>query len=330
MSAKDYYNTLGIGKQSSQPEIKKAYRKLARKHHPDVNPNDKTAETKFKEITEAYEVLSDKEKRSKYDKYGDKWQYADQFTNAGGANPFGGKQSYSYSGGGFESADIGSLFEEMLRGSSGGFRRQARPQKGNNMEYKVEVTLEEAFSSTQRLLNLQTEKPCPTCSGSGRVSEATCSTCRGGGVAPSTERLEVKVPAGVKSGSRVRIAGKGGHGLNGGTRGDIYLLVTVKPHHTFNRSNNDLSVNIPLQLTTAALGGEIAVPSIKGGKLALKIPPETPSDKSFLLKGQGMPLLGKKGRGDLIARVSIVLPDKLTDKEKELFEELRKLRLDKQ
>ncbi len=195
MTAKDYYSVLGIGRQASQQEVKKAYRKLARKYHPDVNPDDKAGEARFKEINEAFEVLSDKEKRTKYDKYGDKWQYADQFAKAEGASPFGGGRGFSYktsTGSGFNDADIGSLFDEILRGG-GGIRHQPRPRQGSDIEYGVEVTLEEAFHGTQRLLNLQIEKPCPTCGGSGHTGEAICSTCRGGGTAPAMERLEVKV-----------------------------------------------------------------------------------------------------------------------------------------
>ncbi len=330
MAAKDYYKILGVGKNASAQELKKAYRQLARKYHPDVNPDDKSAEETFKKINEAYEVLSDKEKRKKYDKFGDQWQHADQFAQAGGKQ--GPYQNFDFSafnrGGGirFEGGDIGSLFDEILRGGGAGYR--SRPRRGQDIEYGVEVSLEEASSGTQRMLSLQTEKPCPACQGSGRQQNNICPSCRGAGVVPGTERLEVKVPAGVKTGSRVRLAGKGGHGASGGARGDLYLLVKVKPHRIFERNGDDLSVAVPVPLTVAMLGGEISVPSIKGGRLALRIPPQTQNGRTFRLTGQGMTILGKAVRGNLIAKVNVVLPGKLSAEEKELFNKLGKLRPD--
>lgn len=301
---KDYYAILGVGKNATQDEVKKAFRKLARKFHPDVNPGDKDAESRFKEINEANEVLGDKDKRAKYDKYGENWQHADAFEKAGGAqyqqqyaggNPFGGFD-FRQSGGGFAGEDIGSIFDQILRGRGG----KRRPGKGQDAEYQVEVTLEEAYRGTTRHLAMQ---------GQGK-----------------TETLEVKIPAGVTNGSRVRLAGKGGEGTGGGSRGDLFLVVRVTPHNRFERKGDDLYEAIDVPLTVAALGGEVHVPTVKGSRLALKIPPETQNGRTFKLTGQGMPHLGKTGFGDLIAKVNVRLPANLTEREKELFAELARLR----
>jgi curved DNA-binding protein len=288
MAGKDYYNILGVKRNASESEIKQAYRRLARKYHPDVNPGDKSAEEKFKQMNEAYEVLSDKEKRKKYDKYGDQWQYADQFEQAerqrasGRDFSRGGTRVY------FGEGDFGNLFDDLF--SDLYSRRQAKPRRGQSIEYPVEVTLEEAYSGTTRTLSFQDGK-----------------------------RLEVKVPPGVRNGSRVRLAGKGVQG------GDLYLVVSVKPHPIFERRGDDLYVGVSVPLVKAMLGGEVQVPTIKG-KVALKIPPETQNGRTFRLAGQGMPHLGNSSRGALLAKVKVVLPTKLSAKEKELFQQLGKLR----
>jgi curved DNA-binding protein len=289
MAGKDYYKILGVNRNASEREIKQAYRKLARQYHPDVNPGDKAAEERFKQINEAYEVLSDKENRQKYDKYGDQWQYAEQFEKArqqqapGWDFSQGGRRVY------YTEGDFGSLFDDLLRGfgTGGGGAQPGRPQ---SQEHPVEVTLEEAFRGTTRTLSFADGK-----------------------------RLEVKVPAGVRAGSRVRLAGKGARG------GDLYLRVTVKPHPTFERRGDDLYVGVSVPLTVAMLGGEVKVPTLKG-KVALKVPPETQNGRTFRLAGQGMPHLGNKSSGDLMARVRVVLPDKLSAEEKELFRKLGELR----
>jgi molecular chaperone DnaJ len=336
--AKDYYSILGVSRDAGEADIKKAFRKLARKYHPDVNPGDKSAEAKFKEINEAHEVLADKEKRAKYDRFGENWQHADQFSQAGARQDY---TNYDFGGGGFnqggvhfetgDMGDIGSIFDEILRGGGGmgGFSRQPRQQRGQDMETPVEVSLEEAYHGTRRTLNMQVQKPCPACHGSGQVDNKICPTCRGNGAVMGNERIEVSVPPGVKTGSRVRLSGKGGQGFGGGPRGDLYLNVTVQPHKTFERKGDDLLYPAPLPLTVAMLGGEIHVPTIKGKRLALKIPPETQNEKTFRLKGQGMPHLGKASNvGDLIVKTKVVLPSGLTDKEKKLFEELKDIRGD--
>ena len=327
MAGKDYYSILGVGRKASEREIKQAYRKLARQHHPDVNPGDKSAEVKFKKVNEAYEVLSDKEKRKKYDHFGDQWQYADQFAQAGRQQtPF---RDFDQAGGQrihFEEADLGSLFGGLGDLFGGGVRRRrVRPRRGKNMEYPVEVALEEAYHGTKRTIQLQTEEPCSSCKGTGLIQNLPCSACRGLGVVPTVKRLEVKLPPGVKTGSRVRVAGKGEPGYAGGASGDLYLVTSTKSHRLFERKENDLYVDVAVPLTVAVLGGEILIPTLKG-KLALKIPPETQNGRAFRLAGQGMPHLGDSTRGDLLARVNVVLPTKLSEEEKKLFERLGQLR----
>jgi molecular chaperone DnaJ len=322
MPGKDFYAILGVGRSASEKEIKQAYRRLARKYHPDVNPGDKTAEAKFKEINEAYEVLSDTEKRKKYDRYGDQWQYAEQFAKAGqGAQwDFGKGGTYTT----YDFGDLGDIFGGIFQGFGGGAgtaRRSARPR---SMEYPVEVTLEEAYHGTKRVLQLQAEEPCSVCGGIGRVGRARCSNCGGSGRLLRPKRLEVKIPPGVRDGSKVRIAGQGSQGY-GGAKGDLLLVVKVLPHQIFERKGDDLHVEVPVPLTTAMLGGEVGVPTLKGN-VALKVPPETQNGKVFRLSGQGMPHLNDSSRGDIFAKVKVMLPTKLTQQERQLFEQLRTYR----
>ncbi len=296
MAGKDYYNILGVSRKATEREIKQAYRKLARQHHPDVNPGDKSAEERFKQINGAYEVLSDKEKRRKYDKYGDQWQHADQFEQARRQQP---GWNFSQGGGRVYSSeeDIGGIFDDLLRGF-GGRAGHPQPRKGRDIEFPLEVTLEEAYSGTTRTLSMADGK-----------------------------RLEVKIPPGVKDGSRVRISGKGAEGY-GGVKGHLYLLTSVRPHRLFGRHGDDLYVDVSVPLTVAMLGGEVKVNTPKG-KLSLKIPAETQNGRTFRLTGQGMPHLGNSSKGDLLARVKVVLPTNLSDEEKELFQKLSRLRADK-
>jgi len=326
MAGKDYYSILGVSRNASEREIKQAYRRLARQYHPDVNQGDKSAEAKFKQINEAYEVLSDKEKRRKYDQFGDQWQYADQFAQAQRQQtPF---WDFSQTGGRlhFEEADLGSLFGDLF---GGGIRsRRVRSRRGRDIEYPVEITLEEAYHGTKRTIALQTEAPCSICKGTGLMQNLPCSVCRGSGVISAVKRLEVKIPPGVKKGSRVRIAGKGGLGYAGGASGDLYLVTSVKLHRLFERKGDDLYVEVAVPLTVAVLGGEVLVPGLKV-KLALKIPPETQSGRAFRLAGRCMPHLGDSSHGDLLAKVSVVLPTKLSAEEKKLFEQLGQLRPNK-
>ena len=334
MAGKDYYSLLGLKRDATEQQIKSAYRRLARKYHPDVNPGDKSAEAKFKEINAAHEVLSDKEKRKKYDQFGDQWQQADQFTRAGGQ----ARQQSAYRdfgrGGGqggaqgihFEEGDLESLFGNLFGGArTGTAGRQTQQKQGRDIEQPVEVTLEEAYQGASRRLNFESQQACPSCSGTGRIQKVMCSACRGSGVIAGMKQLEVKIPPGVMNGSRVRIAGKGETGYGGGSSGDLYLVLSVKPHPLFERKEDDLFVDVPVPLTLAVLGGEVQVPTLKG-KLALKIPPETQNGRAFRLSGQGMPHLRGSSHGDLLAKVKVVLPTKLSHEEKKLFEQLFHLR----
>jgi curved DNA-binding protein len=309
MEYKDYYKTLGVGKNATADEIKKAYRKLARKHHPDVNPGDKKAEERFKDINEAYEVLRDPAKRARYDQLGSSYQEWQQHGAPGGfdwgrwtsGSPGGTRTEYSgnlddlFGQGGL--GDFSDFFNAIFGGvGAGGARRRATPRRGQDYIQPVEVTLEEAYAGTTRLLQAD------------------------------NRRLEVKIPAGVKTGSRVRVRGEGGTGRAGGDQGDLYLKVDVLPHAVFERTGDDLHCDATVDLYTALLGGSVSVPALKGS-LTLKIPPETQNGRTFRLKGQGMPSLSSKGTyGDLLVKVQVKLPQDLSEKEKDLFMELAHLR----
>jgi molecular chaperone DnaJ len=303
----DFYETLGLKRTATDKDIKAAYRKLARKYHPDVNPNDKTAESRFKEINAAYEVLSDGDKRKKYDRYGDHWQRADEFerrrtrTSAGQTGGIGG-------------------FENLFRNVGRRMRR-----RGQDTEQAVEVTLEEAYSGAKRVLTLQSEVPCPRCSGTGRSGSHTCEACGGIGIDVQTRRLEVQIPTGVRDGSRVRIAGEGKAGYGGGPSGDLFLNVSLRPHERFQRNGDDLYVDFDLPFLEAVLGGEAAVPTLRGTRALLKIPPMTQNGRLFRLTGLGMPHLQGDGKGDLFARTRVTLPEQLTEEEHALFQQLREL-----
>ncbi len=327
MPGKDYYQILGVKRGSTDKDIKQAYRRLARKLHPDVNPGDKSAEAKFKEVNEAYEVLGNTETRKKYDEFGEQWKYAEQMRQAqsqSGGAPFWEfrKQGAGPQGFRFEEGDLEGLFGNLFGGRSG--RRARRPRRGEDIEYQVELTLEEAYRGTTRTISLRSEAACSVCRGTGQVQNALCSACHGGGTVPVTRRIEAKIPAGVTGGSRVRLSGQGGPGVYSGENGDLYLVISVKPHPIYKRDGDDLYTDIQVPLTTAVLGGEVQIATLKG-KVALKIPPETQNGKLFKLTGQGMPHLGDSVYGDLFAKVNVVLPTRLSGEEKRLFEELRKL-----
>jgi molecular chaperone DnaJ len=329
--AKDYYSVLGVGRGASEKEIRSAYRKLARKYHPDVNPGDKAAEARFKEINQANEVLSDAEKRRKYDKYGDQWEYADQIEEAqrqrGARYAAGGNGGYQHFevndlGDLSDLGDLGSVFGNLFRRGGGGTRTARATRRGADLQQPVEVTLEEAYHGTARTIEMVVQEPCPTCGGSGEIAGAVCHTCQGAGIVQRPRRIEVKIPAGVATGSKVRIAGEGEPGLGGGKKGDLMLLVTVRKHARFERRGDDLYEDIDVPLTDAVLGGEAEVPTMTA-RVMLKVPPLTQNGKSFKLGGLGMPRLGKDGKGDLYARVRVRLPESLDDKQRELFEQLK-------
>jgi molecular chaperone DnaJ len=325
MAGKDYYQILGVSRNASEKEIKQAYRRLARKHHPDLNPNDKSAEAKFKEINAAYEVLSNPEKRKKYDQFGEQWEYAEQFAKSGGQERV--RWDFGKGGTTFEYGDLsgfGDMFSSLFGDSGRGFRTRG-PQRGQNIESPIEVTLEEAYHGSTRVIQLQTEEPCTACGGTGRVGNRVCTICNGAGGKVNPKRLEVKIPAGVRDGSRIRIAGEGGPGRAGGNKGDIYLVAKILPHKLFERKGDDLYTEVSVPLATAMLGGEVKLPTLNGS-LSLKIPPETQNGKVFRMAGKGMPQLGNSKYGNMFAKVKVVLPTNLTEEERKLFERLRSLR----
>lgn len=330
MEYKDYYKILGVARGASADDIKKAFRKLARKHHPDVNPGDKKAEAKFKEINEAYEVLSDPEKRNKYDTLGPNWQ--EQF----GPSGFGaGRRTYNYGAGGrgqqfdFDANNFSDFFETLFGRSSGlggtggrssGTRNDMRRRAGDDIEQPVEVTLQEAYAGGSRTFNIQSTEVCPTCQGTGEVGNKVCPTCSGQGMVPRNKKLQVKIPAGVDNGSKIRVAGEGQPGIGGGPRGDLFLVINVKPDAAFERKGDDLYVDIDVELVKAMLGGEVPVPTVDGRTLMLTIPAETQNNRTFRLAGKGMPRLRSEGNGNLYARVKVLLPTRLSPEERNLFE----------
>lgn len=324
--AKDFYDALGVSRTATDKEIRSAYRRLARKYHPDVNPNDKAAEARFKEVNAAHEVLSDAAKRKKYDRWGDRWEMADQMEAAGarpGANPFGGRNGAAGAEG---AGDFGSIFETFFRRERSGPRAQPGNRRGQDVETPVEISLEEAFHGTSRTVNLQSTDLCATCGGTGEIAGAICHACDGTGTAARPRRLEVRIPAGVKTGSRVRVAGEGRPGAGRGATGDLYLVVTVLPHARFERRGDDLHLEADVPLLDAVLGGELTIQTIDG-RVALRIPELTQNGRQIRLAGKGMPVLGDGGRrGDLFVRVRVALPDHLTPEERAHFEALRQLR----
>ena len=323
MDFKDYYSSLGVAKTATQKEIKAAYRKLARKHHPDVNQNDKGAEGRFKEINEAHEVLGDPEKRKKYDELGANWRQYEQ-AGAQSGSPFGGGFNPGQGGGGgyrtVTQDDLHDMFgggghpfsdffetffggagrpgEAQGRPRGGARARAARP--GRDIEDELELSLEDAYNGAMRRFSIQHD-------GAART-------------------VDVRIPAGVNEGSRVRIAGEGERGTGDGKAGDLYLRIRLAPNAQFERTGKDLSTRVSIPLTTAVLGGEADVKTISGKSLRLKIPPTTQHGQKFRLKGQGMPVSGKKDEhGDLYATVEVQLPKELTDEQRTHFEALRGL-----
>jgi molecular chaperone DnaJ len=343
---KDYYQILGVEKSADEKSLRTAFRKLARKHHPDINPGDKDSEERFKEINEAYEVLSDSEKRKLYDRFGQDWQ---RYQEAGftGNEPQGGQQRrdfedfgawYTGSRGGQstrfdfgESASGYSDFFETLFGPGGRSttfgQTRRQPRRGQDLEAEVEVSFEEAFRGTTRRFDIQTQDICPTCQGVGFIRNSECPTCEGSGYVPRTRSIEVTIPAGVATGSKVRVARQGGAGAGDGPPGDVYLNISVRPDPRFEREGDHLRTTVDIPLFTALLGGEALVPT-PTGRVALTIPEGTQQGNVFRLRGQGMPRLKSRdtARGDLLARVNVTLPERLSDEEKDLMRRLRSMR----
>ncbi|HTV07389.1 MAG TPA: molecular chaperone DnaJ [Acidobacteriaceae bacterium] len=342
----DYYEVLSVSRTATDQELKAAYRKMAMQYHPDRNPGDHHAEEKFKECSEAYQVLSDPEKRAAYDRYG---HAGVSNAGAGQGNPF------------VDFQDLGDIFGDLFGFNvSGGGRRQSRAQQGRDLRYNKTIEFEEAvFGKETDIVIRRLEacvdcrglgtangrgpatcpqcqgrgqvryqqgffsiaRTCGTCSGTGTVITEPCKTCRGDGRVEREHTIHVKVPAGVEDGTRIRYQGEGDAGRAGGPNGDLYIVLSVKPHQFFERDGNDLHCQIPISFPQAALGAEISIPTLEG-EAVLKIPEGTQSGKEFRLRNKGVPYLNEHGRGDLIVRVAVQTPKKLTKVQKELMRQL--------
>ena len=347
MSKRDYYEVLGVGRDASEREIKKAYKRLAMKFHPDRNPGDKAAEASFKEAKEAYEILTDSDKKAAYDQFG----HAGVDPNRGG-------------GGGFGGADFGDVFGDVFGDIFGGGRRggQRQAARGSDLRYNLELSLEEAVRGLTKELRIPTlaacdacdgsgakkgsspttcgtchgqgqvqmrqgffavQQACPTCHGRGKIIKDPCSKCHGEGRVEKSKTLSVKIPAGVDTGDRIRLSGEGEAGEFGAPAGDLYVQVTVREHAIFVRDGNNLYCEVPISFSTAALGGEIEVPTLDG-KVNLKIPSETQTGRMFRLRGKGVKSVRSHAVGDLLCKVVMETPVNLSDKQKELLREFDK------
>lgn len=370
MEYKDYYKILEIDKNASLKDIKKAYRVLARKYHPDVNA-DKAAEAKFKEINEAYEVLKDKDKRAKYDEFGQYWEHADKM--GAGASGFGKRPGPGYSTQ-FDFGDLSSLFKrggakgagqnmgvdfseffQALFGNDmggagtrtgGGRRTTGRPDSGfpgfgfesgrpgpqaqaypkpRDVEFPLELTLEEAAFGVTKYVNFNREAACQACSAHGQTMAGICQTCHGSGVIIKPRKLEVRVPPGVRDGSKIRMRGEGTPGAPGRESGDLFLVVRLLPHQFYELKEGRLYCNVPITPPEGVLGAEIDVPTLRG-KVSLKIPPQTQNGRIFRIRDQGFPVQGSPGKnGDFFVRTRIVIPTEATEEEQRLYRQLRSL-----
>jgi curved DNA-binding protein len=320
---KDYYELLGTSKAATEDDIRNAYRALARKYHPDVNPGDKSAEEKFKDINEAYEVLSDPDKRKRYDQLGSNWKAGSSFT------PQPGRQSSGVEFDGFAesfntgrgSSGFSQFFESLFGGHRGARAGAAFRMRGEDVDAEIKLTLEEAHHGAVRSISLQLDEPCPTCGGSGSKDGKTCATCRGSGVIRRQKSFDVTIPAGVRDGSVIRLAGQGTQGTNDAPGGDLFLHVRIEPHHLFHVvGEDDVEVEVPVSPWEAVLGARITVPTIDGNA-EMTVPAGTQGGKQFRLRSQGLHRR-EGGRGDEYVKLKIVIPPKLTAKEKQLFEKL--------
>lgn len=346
MNKKDYYEILGIDRNASDDDVKKAFRRLAHKYHPDKNPEDKSAEEKFKELNEAYEVLRDSERRANYDRFG--------FAGAGGYRDM---SDVGFGGAGVDFQDLfGDVFGDFF---GAGRQRKARGQSGADLKYDLDITFEDAAFGADKKIKIpravtcsncngsgakkgtsaatcQTcggrgqvryqqgffsiSKPCSTCKGEGTIIKEPCSECRGSGRVRTTQSMSIKVPAGVETGTRLRLTGEGEAGMHGGHPGDLYVVINVEPHPIFARQNDDIICNVPISFPQAAMGAEIEVPCLEG-KVKLKVPAGTQSGKVFRLKGKGIASLHTGRRGDQNVIVNVETPAKLTQRQRELLEE---------
>ncbi|MDX2221295.1 MAG: molecular chaperone DnaJ [Rhodospirillaceae bacterium] len=351
MAKQDYYTLLGVPRDAGLDDIKKSYRKLAMQFHPDRNPGDAAAEAKFKEINEAYDVLKDEQKRAAYDRFG---HAAFEQGAGGGAGGFG----FDFASG------FADIFDEMFGDMMGGGRRgRGGAQRGADLRYNMEITLDEAFYGKKAKITVPSsvscesckgtggkdgaapkacptcrgagkvrsqqgfftiERPCPMCQGAGKVISDPCPTCRGAGRTRKDKVLDVTVPPGVEEGTRIRLAGEGEAGLAGAPPGDLYIFLAIQPHRMFQRDGANLFMRMPIAITTAALGGEVEVPSIDGGRIKVTIPKGCQHGHRFRLKGKGMTVLRSTARGDLFLEAAIEVPVNLTDKQKKLLQEFEK------
>jgi molecular chaperone DnaJ len=350
MSKRDYYETLGVAKTASEAELKSAFRKLAMQYHPDRNQGDKDAEIKFKEINEAYQVLSDGQKRAAYDRFGHQ-----AFANGGGPGGPGFGTDFS--------DFMSDIFENFFGDARGRSRGPGGRERGADLRYNLEVSLEEAFAGMTATIKIPTSvscevcagtgakagskpRPCPTCGGYGKVRaqqgffaiERTCPNCHGrgeviddpcpncGGAGRLTRErtLSVNVPAGIEDGTRIRLAGEGEAGLRGGPAGDLYIFVGIKAHAFFQRDGADLFCRVPISMVTAALGGEVTVPTVDGSDAKVKVTEGTQTGKQFRLKGKGMPVLRSRDVGDLYIQVMVETPQSLTRRQRELLAEFER------
>ena len=348
MSKKDYYEVLGVNRDASEEEIKKAYRKLAMKHHPDRNPDNPKAEEHFKEAKEAYETLSDAQKRAAYDQYG---HSAFEAGGMGGGFGAGSAQGFDFS----------DIFGDIFGGGRGGQRSNV--QRGADLRYNLEITLEQAARGTETQIRVPTmeecetchgsgakpgttpttcttcgghgqvrmqqgffsiQQTCPRCHGSGKMISSPCKSCNGSGRVKKHKTLSVKIPPGVDNDDRIRLSGEGEHGVNGGPAGDLYVVIHVKQHAVFQRDHNDLHCEMPISFNTAALGGEIEIPTLDG-KAHIKIPAETQSGKVFRLRGKGIKGVRSSSHGDLHCHVIVETPVNLTERQKELLKEFESI-----
>jgi len=330
---KDYYQTLGVSKSANAKEIKAAYRKLARQWHPDVNPTKKKeAEEKFKEISEAYEVLSDPEKRKTYDTLGPDWQQ--RARDAAGAPGYPYQYQTPPGGVHFDFGDVGdggfseffqTFFGNIGRATTGaGSARGRRAARGADAESTIELTLRDAYSGGKRTVTLQTHGTCPRCHGTGNEKGKLCPQCHGAGIVISTKTLEVTIPAGVRDGQRIRLAGQGEPGPGGGPNGDLYLVVHIAPDPTFARKGDDLSVEQPVEFYTLALGGEVRVPTMSGN-ITLKVPAQSQNGRKLRVSGKGMPRLRGGGHGDFYVTLVARMPTHVSDEERALLQKLADL-----
>ena len=350
MAKQDFYETLGVARGASADDLKKAYRKLAMQYHPDRNPGDKTAEHKFKEVSEAYDVLKDDQKRAAYDRFG-----LAAFENGGGS-PRGGAGDF-----GFASC-FADIFDEMFGDFVGGRRGQTNA-RGSDLRYNLEVGLDEAFKGSTAQIRVPTsvgcdhckgsgseagsrpvtcstcsgagkvraqqgfftiERTCPSCGGAGRVIENPCKVCGGQGRVRREKTLSVNIPAGVEDGTRIRLAGEGEAGLRGSAPGDLYIFLTVTPHRLFQRDGANVHCRVPIPMTTAALGGQLEVPTIDGTRARVTIPPGTQSGHQFRLKSKGMSVLRSPARGDMYIEAVIETPVSLNKRQQELLREFER------